>query len=101
MIIKKSADTVNLLFLDVDCIKASTRSNDTQEEYASCHTMCKVHAKWWKSQENYIDTVIGVRERIPLESSELVLGCPQLEVSGCCALKVRDCALVAHGSENE
>ena len=76
MLVKEPADIVDLEFLGLDRFKASPRSQNVVEEDAFCERMRKLGAKWWESEGDYFNVLVGERERSPLEASELVFGWP-------------------------
>ena len=74
--IKEPADIVDLQYLGLDRFQPSSRSTDALEEDLFCEKMCKLGAAWWESEEDYTDVLLGMRERSPVESSEIVSGWP-------------------------
>ncbi|KAK0510493.1 hypothetical protein JMJ35_006925 [Cladonia borealis] len=76
VLIKEPADVVDLNFLGVDRLKASSRSDNIIEEDAFCNRMRQIGAKWWENEKEFIDVSIGMRDATELESRELVFGWP-------------------------
>ena len=76
VLVKEPADIVDLEYLGLDRFQPSSRSTDALEEDLFCERMRKLGAAWWESEEDYTDVLLGMRERSPVESSEIVFGWP-------------------------
>ena len=76
VLIKDPDNAVDLEYLGIERLNATSRSDSTNEEDAFCERPRKLGATWWASEEDYINVLLGLRERTPLEHSELVVGWP-------------------------
>lgn len=72
----KDLDAVELAFLGVERFRASSRSPDMVEEVRFCNRLRMLGAKWWEDERDYVDVVLGMRERTAVEAAEVVFGWP-------------------------
>ena len=86
--IKEPADIVDLEYLGLDRFQPSSRSTDVHEENLFCKKMHRLGAAWWESEEDYTDVLLGMRQRSPVESSEVVFGWPS--TGGVWVLRLED-----------
>ena len=76
IVIKESANIVDLTFLGAHRLRASRRAATDAEEDAFCDKLRKLGAKWWEDEQSYNDVLIGAREPTELEERELVMAWP-------------------------
>ncbi len=72
----KDLDVVNALYLRIDRLAASKRSSNVLEEDEFCERMRRIGATWWADEQEYVDVLLGVRERTEVEARVLVFGWP-------------------------
>lgn len=77
VLIKDPVDIVDMQYLQLDRFKVSQRSANILEEDAFCERMRRIGATWWPSEREYIDVLLGVRERTELEARVSVFGWPE------------------------
>ena len=59
ILIKRSANLVDLQLLSLPRIKATNRSQDAGEEDAFCESMRRVGASWWESEADFLRSLVG------------------------------------------
>ena len=76
IIIKESANVVDLIYLGADRLHASRRAATGAEEDNFCDKLRKLGARWWEDEQSYNDVLIGAREPTELEERELITAWP-------------------------
>ncbi|KAJ5951405.1 fungal specific transcription factor [Penicillium vulpinum] len=72
----KEASLLDMLFLSLPRSHASQRSSSADEEDSFCDLMRRTGAKLWRSQEDWLGAMIGMRDFTEEEEKVLVFGWP-------------------------
>lgn len=72
----KEADLLDMLFLSLPRSHVSQRSPSAEEEDKFCNLLRRTGATWWRSKEDEIKVLIGMREPTEQEEKVVVFGWP-------------------------
>ena len=76
VLIKEPANAVDLDYLGLNRFQSSFKSTDPIEEDLFCEKLQRLGAKWWRSEDDYVEVLLGLRERNPAELAEVTFGWP-------------------------
>ncbi|KAF4552066.1 Hypothetical protein D9617_11g009130 [Elsinoe fawcettii] len=75
-ILIKDATFVDMLFLSLSRTHALQRSYDVEEEDEFCRRLRQTGARLWSCREEYIETLLGMRQRAEQQRRVMVYGWP-------------------------
>lgn len=71
ILIKHSADLVDLHYLSLPRLTSTPRSSDAAEEDAFCERLRRVGASWWKDEDEFLRAYHGIDEYIADTGSDI------------------------------